>query len=139
MTLSWLLVIIAIWLGIGAVIAAWIYRDTKTRKKAAEWNWIGLGFFLSIIGAIIYLVAVNAEKKRAYEYPPATKYENPDYTMEGGRRKQSPGRPHPHLGKARLRQMTRGKPNRLRDFRDVATAVLQSPSTIGNVRSAAPS
>jgi uncharacterized membrane protein YeaQ/YmgE (transglycosylase-associated protein family) len=90
MTLEWLLFIIAIWLGIGAVIAAWIYKDTKVRKNAAEWNWVGIGFLLSIIGAIIYIVAANAEKKRGYQYPPATKYENPDYIMEGGKKETEP-------------------------------------------------
>jgi uncharacterized membrane protein YeaQ/YmgE (transglycosylase-associated protein family) len=83
MALEELLVIVLIWLGIGAGIAAWIYTDTKVRKKAVEWDWVAIGFILSIIGAIVYIVAVNAEKKREYQYPPATKYENPKYDFEG--------------------------------------------------------
>ena len=83
MALEVLFVIILIWLGVGAGVAAWIYADTRVRKKAVEWDWVAVGFILSVIGAIAYIVAVNAEKKRAYQYPPATKYDNPKYGFEG--------------------------------------------------------
>ncbi len=89
MALEIILVIILVWFGLGAGIAAWIYADTKARKKTADWNWVGVGFFLSIIGAIAYIVAANAEKKRAYQYPPATKYENPEYEFEGEKHEAS--------------------------------------------------
>ena len=59
------------------------------KKKAVKWDWVAVGFLLSIIGAIAYVVAVKAEKKRAYQYPPATKYENPKYDFEGEKQEAS--------------------------------------------------
>jgi len=90
MALEVLFVIILIWLGIGAGIAAWMYADTKVRKKAVGWDWVAVGFLLSIIGAIAYIVAVNANKKHANQYPPQTKYENPKYDFEGEKHETSP-------------------------------------------------
>jgi len=104
MALEVVLVIILVWFGLGAGIAAWIYADTKVRKKAADWNWVAIGFFLSIIGAIAYVVATNAEKKRAYQYPPATRYENPEYEFEGEKHDAS-SHPAPKSGTQTVPEM----------------------------------
>lgn len=46
-------------LGISIAIAIWIYRDAKERNIANPPLWGLLGFLLSVIGLIIYLVVRN--------------------------------------------------------------------------------
>ena len=51
-----LIVIVAAWILAGIFVSAWIHRDAQKRKMKVT-LWATIGFFLHILGLIIYLVA----------------------------------------------------------------------------------
>lgn len=66
---NWLILIgigIFIWLVIGAIIAAWVYKDSQ-RKKMKPVPWAIISFFFAPIGLVIYLIA---RPKKAKNYCP---------------------------------------------------------------------
>lgn len=54
---------IFIWLVIGAIIAAWIYKDSQIKKMKSV-LWAIIGFFLAPIGLGIYFIARPTKAKR---------------------------------------------------------------------------
>ncbi|MBC7108537.1 MAG: hypothetical protein H5T41_07105 [Methanomassiliicoccales archaeon] len=75
-------VIILIWFATGAVIALWIFNDSRSKFNEAALDWVIAGFFLSIIGAILYKYASRQRLIRETKYPPEPRYDAPKYEFE---------------------------------------------------------
>ncbi|MCQ5376054.1 MAG: hypothetical protein NO474_05610 [Methanomassiliicoccales archaeon] len=76
------LVIILIWFALGAVIALWIFSDSRSKFNEPAPDWVIAGFFLSIIGAALYKYASRQRLIRETKYPPEPRYDAPKYEFE---------------------------------------------------------
>ncbi|MDH7509147.1 MAG: hypothetical protein QHH00_07090 [Methanomassiliicoccales archaeon] len=74
--------IILIWFAVGAVIALWIFSDSRSKFDEVALDWVIAGFFLSIIGAFLYKYASRQRLIREAKYPPEPRYDAPKYEFE---------------------------------------------------------
>lgn len=81
MALDLTLVTTLAWLLVGLVIAIWIYLDMR-KSKDMRILWPVIGFLLSILGLVLYLLLVKMKRKPAGYQPPKPEYAKPEYKMD---------------------------------------------------------
>jgi hypothetical protein len=74
---------------IGVLVAAWIYLDMRNAGKV-EPIWPVIGLLLGPIGALLYYVVVKQRRGEEFSYPPAPRYEKPEYRRKEERGNVSP-------------------------------------------------
>ncbi|MEM2944387.1 MAG: hypothetical protein QXN93_01685 [Methanomassiliicoccales archaeon] len=77
-----IIVFAVVWFALGAAIALWIYKDSKEKFGKVAKDWVVAGFFLCIIGALLYSYAAKQRIIRESKYPPEPAYEAPKYEFE---------------------------------------------------------
>ncbi len=86
-----LVIVLAAWFLLGIASAIWIYFDSK-RGPGLNWLWVVIGFLLSLIGLLAY-VLIGRKKQEAKAYDPGDEFSKPDYQFEG--EKKAPEAPRP--------------------------------------------
>lgn len=83
---------IALWLGLGAVVALYLYRRMDLEGKVVR-AWLIAGFLLSVLGLILFLVFRSMKEKGRDKAVDPKAYKPPEYKMkaaEGAPKAEAP-------------------------------------------------
>ena len=83
------LILVYIEVLISVLVAAWIYLDMRNAGKVKP-IWPVIGLLLGPIGALLYYVAVKQKREDEFSYPPAPKYEKPEYRRKATKVESAP-------------------------------------------------
>jgi len=73
---------LAIWLAIGAVSAAYLYRRMDKEGKVKV-GWLIVGFLLSTLGLTIYFFMLSLKERKRDKAVDPKSYEAPSYKLKG--------------------------------------------------------